>query len=188
MVFGIDIGIDLGIVIVLVYVKGKGIVLRELLVVVIEQIRKQILVVGEEVRCMIGRILGNIVVVRFFCDGVIFDYEVIEVMLKYFLGKVFGKRVFFKLRVVVCVLFGVIEVEKRVVLDVIYEVGVKQIFLIEEFIVVVIGVGFDILKLVGCMVIDIGGGIIDIVVIFFGGVVVSEFIKVVGDKFDEVII
>lgn len=112
MAFGTDIGIDLGTATVLVYVKGKGIVLREPSVVAIEQTRKQILAVGEEARRMIGRTPGNIVAVRPLRDGVISDYEVTEAMLKYFLGKVLGRRVFFKPRVVVCVPSGVTEVEK----------------------------------------------------------------------------
>ncbi|ADL43364.1 cell shape determining protein, MreB/Mrl family [Caldicellulosiruptor obsidiansis OB47] len=188
MAFGTDIGIDLGTATVLVYVKGKGIVLREPSVVAIEQTRKQILAVGEEARRMIGRTPGNIVAVRPLRDGVISDYEVTEAMLKYFLGKVLGKRVFFKPRVVVCVPSGVTEVEKRAVLDATYEAGAKQTFLIEEPIAAAIGAGLDISKPVGCMVIDIGGGTTDIAVISLGGAVVSESIKVAGDKFDEAII
>jgi len=188
MAFGTDIGIDLGTATVLVYVKGKGIVLREPSVVAIEQTRKQILAVGEEARRMIGRTPGNIVAVRPLRDGVISDYEVTEVMLKYFLGKVLGRRVFFKPRVVVCVPSGVTEVEKRAVLDATYEAGAKQTFLIEEPIAAAIGAGLDISRPVGCMVIDIGGGTTDIAVISLGGAVVSESIKVAGDKFDEAII
>jgi len=188
MAFGTDIGIDLGTATVLVYVKGKGIVLREPSVVAIEQTRKQILAVGEEARRMIGRTPGNIVAVRPLRDGVISDYEVTEAMLKYFLGRVLGKRVFFKPRVVVCVPSGVTEVEKRAVLDATYEAGAKQTFLIEEPIAAAIGAGLDISKPVGCMVIDIGGGTTDIAVISLGGAVVSESIKVAGDKFDEAII
>ncbi|WPX08571.1 rod shape-determining protein [Anaerocellum danielii] len=188
MAFGTDIGIDLGTATVLVYVKGKGIVLREPSVVAIEQTRKQILAVGEEARRMIGRTPGNIVAVRPLRDGVISDYEVTEAMLKYFLGKVLGKRVFFKPRVVVCVPSGVTEVEKRAVLDATYEAGAKQTFLIEEPIAAAIGAGLDISRPVGCMVIDIGGGTTDIAVISLGGAVVSESIKVAGDKFDEAII
>jgi rod shape-determining protein MreB len=188
MAFGTDIGIDLGTATVLVYVKGKGIVLKEPSVVAIEQTKKQILAVGEEARRMIGRTPGNIVAVRPLRDGVISDYEVTEAMLKYFLGKVLGRRVFFKPRVVVCVPSGVTEVEKRAVLDATYEAGAKQTFLIEEPIAAAIGAGLDISRPVGCMVIDVGGGTTDIAVISLGGAVVSESIKVAGDKFDEAII
>lgn len=118
---GVDIGIDLGIVNVFVYVSGKGIVLEELFVVVIDKRIDFVLVVGEEVKKMIGRILGNIVVIRFLRDGVILDYDVIEKMLKFFIDKIVDKKGFgrfFMLRIMVCVLIGVIEVEKRVVEDV----------------------------------------------------------------------
>jgi len=188
MKFGTDIGIDLGTATVLVYVKGKGIVLKEPSVVAIEQTSRQILAVGEEARRMIGRTPGNIIAVRPLREGVISDYDVTEAMLKYFLGKILGKRVLFKPRVVVCVPSGVTEVEKRAVLDATYEAGAKVTFLIEEPIAAAIGAGLDISKPMGCMVIDIGGGTTDIAVISLGGAVVSESIKVAGDKFDDAII
>ncbi|MBM7582445.1 rod shape-determining protein MreB [Caldicoprobacter guelmensis] len=183
-----DIGIDLGTASVLVYVKGKGIVLREPSVVAIDNNTKKILAVGEEARKMIGRTPGNIVAIRPLRDGVISDYEVTEKMLRYFLRKVCGHPLIFKPRVMVCVPSGATEVEKRAVLDAAYEAGARRTYLIEEPIAAAIGAGIDISKPCGNMVVDIGGGTTNIAVISLGGIVVSDSIKVAGDKFDEAII
>lgn len=183
-----DIGIDLGTSTVLVYVKGKGIVLKEPSVVAIDKNRGKVLAVGEEARRMLGRTPGNIVAIRPLRDGVISDYDVTEKMLRYFLGKVSKMRILFKPRVVICVPSAATEVEKRAVIDATYEAGAKRTYLIEEPIAAAIGAGMDITKPYGHMVLDIGGGTTDIAVISLGGAVIADSIKVAGDKFDEAII
>ncbi len=183
-----DIGIDLGTASVLVYVKNRGIVLREPSVVAIDRNTGRILEVGDEARNMLGRTPGNIVAIRPLRDGVISDYDVTERMLRYFLRKVVGRRVLFKPRVVVCVPSGVTEVEKRSVIDATIDAGARFTQLIEEPIAAAIGAGIDIGKPYGSMVVDIGGGTTDIAVISLGSPVVAESIKVAGDKFDDSII
>ena len=185
--FGQDIGIDLGTATVLVYIKGKGIVLREPSVVAIDKNTNKLLAVGEEARRMLGRTPGNIIAIRPLKDGVISDYDITERMLKYFINKVCKNRIF-KPRIMVCVPSGVTEVEKRAVVDAAMQAGAKKTYLIEEPISAAIGAGVDISKACGCMVVDMGGGTTDIAVISLGGNVVSSSIKVAGDKFDEAII
>jgi len=187
---GLDIGLDLGTASVLVYVKGKGIVLREPSVVAIDKTTDRILAVGEEARKMLGRTPGNIVAIRPLREGVISDYHVTEKMLKYFLNKVCSKSFFklFKPRVMICVPSGVTEVEKRAVEDAAMQAGARKTYLIEEPIAAAIGAGIDITKACGSMVVDIGGGTTDIAVISLGGTVVSTSVKVAGDKFDEAIV
>jgi len=182
-----DIGIDLGTASVLVYVKGKGIVLQEPSVVAIDKNSNKLLAVGEEARRMLGRTPGNIVAIRPLREGVISDYEVTERMLKYFIQKAVG-RLWFKPRIIVCVPSGVTQVEKKAVLDASKQAGAKTAYLIEEPIAAAIGAGLDISKPTGNMVVDIGGGTTDIAVISLGGIVVSQSIKIAGDKFDEAII
>ncbi|NSW90194.1 MAG: rod shape-determining protein [Firmicutes bacterium] len=190
MGFGQDIGIDLGTATILVYIKGKGIVLREPSVVAIDKNTNKILAVGEEARRMLGRTPGNIVAIRPLRDGVISDYDITEKMLKYFLNKVLGNRLFklIKPRLMVCVPSGVTEVERRAVIDAAIQAGARKIYLIEEPIAAAIGAGIDISKACGSMVVDIGGGTTDIAVISLGGIVVSTSIKIAGDKFDEAIV
>ncbi|MEJ8552636.1 rod shape-determining protein MreB [Tepidibacter sp. Z1-5] len=186
-----NIGIDLGTATVLVYVKGKGIVLKEPSVVAIEKRTKKVLAVGEEARRMIGRTPGNIVAIRPLRDGVISDYDITEKMLKYFINKVIVKKGFFKFfkpEIVVCVPSGVTEVEKRAVEEATKQAGARHVDLIEEPTAAAIGAGLDISQAQGNMVIDIGGGTTDVAVISYGGNVVSTSIKVAGDKFDEAII
>jgi rod shape-determining protein MreB len=151
-----DIGIDLGTASVLVYIKGKGIVLKEPSVISIDKNTGQVLAVGDEARLMLGRTPGNIIATRPLSAGVISDYEITEKMLKYFLRKVSGKRLFGKPRVVICVPSGVTEVEKRAVLDAAAEAGAGRIYLIEEPIAAAIGAGLDISKACGHMLVDIG--------------------------------
>ncbi len=182
-----DIGIDLGTASVLIYVKGKGIVLQEPSVVAVDQNTGQMLAIGEEARRMLGRTPGNIVAIRPLRDGVISDYEITERMLRYFLKKIAGKSLFFKPRVMICVPSGVTEVEKRAVLDASYEAGARKTYLIQEPVAASIGAGIDISQPVGHMIVDIGGGTTDIAVISLGGDVVTDSIKVAGDKFDEAI-
>jgi len=171
----------------LVYIKGKGIVLREPSVVAIDNNTNRLLAVGEEARRMIGRTPGNIVAIKPLKDGVISDYDITEKMLKYFLRKVCNRRIF-KPRVIVCVPSGVTEVEERAVIDAALQAGARETYLIEEPIAAAIGAGIDISKACGSMVVDVGGGTTDIAVISLGGIVVSNSIKVAGDKFDEAIV
>ena len=186
--FRADIGIDLGTSSVLVFVKGKGIVLQEPSVVAIEKNTNQVLAVGEEARRMLGRTPGNIVAIKPLKDGVISDYDITERMLKYFIQKTIGKKLFFKPKIIVCVPSGVTEVEKRAVIDATNEAGARSTYLIEEPIASAIGAGIDIAQPNGHMIVDIGGGTTDIAVISLGGIVVNTSIKIAGDRFDEVII
>lgn len=190
MGLGLDIGIDLGTATILVYIKGKGIVLREPSVVAIDKNTNRLLAVGEEARRMLGRTPGNIVAIRPLRDGVISDYHVTARMLKYFLNKVCSKSLFklFKPRVMICVPSGVTEVERRAVEDAAMQAGARKTYIIEEPIAAAIGAGIDITKACGSMVVDIGGGTTDIAVISLGGTVVSSTTKIAGDKFDEAII
>ena len=191
MGFSPDIGIDLGTASVLVYVKGKGIVLQEPSVVAIDTSTNKVLAVGEEAQKMLGRTPGNIVAIRPLKDGVISDYDVTEKMLKHFIEKVtggVGLFRFFKPQIIVCVPSGVTEVEKRAVIDATMEAGARDVFLIEEPIAAAIGAGIEISQPNGSMVVDIGGGTSDVAVISLGGIVVSTSIKIAGDKFDEAIV
>ena len=172
---------------VLVYVKGKGIVLREPSVVAINRDTGEALSVGEEARRMLGRTPGNIIAIRPLKDGVISDYSVTEKMLKYFIKKVCGKFIFAP-TIMVCVPSGVTEVEKKAVVDAASQAGARKVYLIEEPIAAAIGAGIDISKACGSMVVDMGGGTTDIAIISLGGAVVSSSIKVAGNKFDEYII
>ena len=185
---GTDMGIDLGTATVLVYIKGKGVILKEPSVVAIDRNNNRVLAVGEEARKMIGRTPGNIVAIRPMRDGVISDYDITEKMLKHFIKKACGKRRLSAPRVVICVPCEATEVERRAVEDAARNAGAKKVHLIEEPLAAAIGAGLDITKASGNMVIDIGGGTTDVAVISLGGMVVRESIKVAGDKFDEAII
>jgi rod shape-determining protein MreB len=185
---GIDLAIDLGTATVLVYVKGKGVILKEPSVVAINKNNNNLLAIGEEARKMIGRTPGNIVAVRPLRDGVISDYDITQKMLKEFIKKACGKRSVRAPKVIVCVPSQATEVEKRAVIDAAVNSGAKAVHLIEEPLAAAIGAGLDITKPNGCMVVDIGGGTSDIAVISLGGVVERESIKVAGDKFDDAII
>ena len=183
-----SIGIDLGTASVLVYIRGKGIVMREPSVVAINSNEdNQVVAVGEEARRMIGRTPSNIRAIRPLRDGVISDYQYTEKMLKYFIQRAIGRR-FLKPVIAVCVPSGVTDVEKKAVMDATYQAGAREVHIIEEPIAAAIGAGIDISKPVGSMVVDIGGGTCDIAVISLGGIVVSDSIKVAGDRFDEAII
>ena len=188
MGFSDEVGIDLGTANVLVYIKGKGVVLNEPAVVAINKENEQILAVGEDARQMLGRTPANIVAVRPLRDGVISDYEITERMLKYFIRKSCKSSRFFKPRIMVCVPSGVTEVEKRAVREAALQAGGKAVFLMEEPIAAAIGAGIDIARPDGVMIIDIGGGTTDIAVISLGGIVASTSVKVAGDKFDEAIV
>ena len=182
-----EVGIDLGTANVLVYIKNKGIVLKEPSVVAVNSDTDEILAVGEEARQMLGRTPANIIAVKPLKDGVISDYDITEKMLKYFIKKACGTR-FFKPHIMVCVPSGVTEVEKRAVREAAAQAGGKSVYLIEEPVAAAIGAGLDIAKPDGVMVIDVGGGTTDVAVIALGGIVASQSIKVAGDEFDEAII
>lgn len=185
---GKDIGIDLGTATVLVYVKGRGIVLKEPSVVAIDKNTDRILKVGRAAQQMLGRTPGNITAIRPLRDGVISQYDVTLRMIQYFIKRACGSSMIFKPRVIICVPSGITEVEERAVVDAATQAGAKRTYLIEEPVAAAIGAGIDISQPNGHMVVDIGGGTTDIAVTSLGGVVVSESIKVAGDKFDEAII
>lgn len=185
---GSDIGIDLGTASVLVYIKGKGVVLKEPSVVAFDRDTNKIKAIGEEARLMLGRTPGNIVAVRPLRQGVISDYTVTEKMLKYFIQKAVGKQRFRKPRISVCVPSGVTEVEKKAVEDATYAAGARDVTIIEEPIAAAIGAGIDISRPCGNMIVDIGGGTTDIAVISLGGTVVSTSVKIAGDDFDDAIV
>ena len=184
---GADIGIDLGTAYVLVYVKGKGIVLREPSIVAIKERTKEVIAVGEEARAMLGRTPANIKTIRPLRQGVISDYDATEQMLKYFIHKAIGHRLI-KPRIGVCVPSGVTEVERRAVEDATRLAGARYVDTIEEPIAAAIGAGIDISRPCGSMIVDIGGGTTDIAVISLGGAVVKKSLKIAGDNFDETIV
>ena len=183
-----EVGIDLGTANVLVYIKGKGIVLNEPSVVAVEEESGDIIAVGEEARQMLGRTPGNIIAVRPLRDGVISDYDITERMLKYFIRKSCGGSRFFKPRIMICVPSGVTDVEKRAVIEAATQAGGKAVYLMEEPIAAAIGAGLDITGPDGKMVLDIGGGTSDVAVISLGTIVSSMSVKVAGDSLDEAII
>ena len=185
---GSDIGIDLGTASVLVYIKGKGVVLKEPSVVAIDRDTKKVKAIGEEARFMLGRTPGNIMAIRPLRQGVISDYDVTEKMMKYFIQKAGGKRFFRKPRISVCIPSAATEVEKRAVEEATYNAGAREVAIIEEPIAAAIGAGIDISKPCGNMIVDIGGGTSDVAVISLGGSVVSASVKVAGDDFDDAII
>ena len=186
--FGIDIGVDLGTANVLVYEKGKGIVLREPSVVALDRDTGQILAVGEEAKLMIGRTPGNISAIRPLRNGVIADYNVTESMLRYFIEKVIGRSFVFRPRVMVCVPSGITTVERRAVQEAAEQAGARRTYLIEEPMAAAIGAGLPVDEASGSMVVDVGGGTADVAVISLGGIVLSASLRVAGDKFDEAII
>ena len=187
MLFGRDIGIDLGTATVLVFVKGKGVVLREPSVVAMDKNTGRLLKVGEEAQRMLGRTPGNIVAIRPLREGVISDYDMTERMLKEIIRKVTTFSLL-KPRLVICVPSGITEVEERAVIDAGIQAGARKVFLVEEPVAAAIGAGLDIAKPEGHMVVDIGGGTTDVAVISLSGVVASESIKIAGDSFDEALI
>ena len=186
--FDTDIGIDLGTASILVYIKGKGVVLKEPSVVAIDRDTDTIRAIGEEARLMIGRTPGNIVAVRPLRQGVISNYSVTEQMIKYFIQKAVGKRSYKKPRISICVPSGATEVETKAVEDASFQAGAREGFIVEEPLAAAIGAGIDISKPCGNMVVDIGGGTTDIAVISLGATVESTSVKVAGDDFDDAIV
>jgi rod shape-determining protein MreB len=187
-VWGKDIGIDLGTATVLIFIKDKGVVLREPSVVAMDENSGKILAVGDDAKQMLGRTPGNVKAVRPLKDGVIADYTMTEVMLRLFIRKVtVGIERIMRHRVMICVPSGATDVERRAVLEAALEVGAKEAYLIEEPMSAAIGAGLDIAEPRGNLIVDIGGGTTDVAVISLGGIVISESLRVGGDKFDEAI-
>ena len=182
-----DIAIDLGTSTVLVYVKGKGVLYEEPSVVAVDRATGKVLKVGKEAELMLGRTPGNILAVRPMKDGVISEYDITVKMLKYFIRKAAGPGIF-RPRVMVCVPSGITELEERAVYDATIAAGAKKTYLIEEPVAAAIGAGIDISKPQGHMIVDIGGGTADVAVISLGSIVVSESLKLAGNKIDEAII
>lgn len=189
--FSNDMAIDLGTATTLIYVKGKGIVTCEPSVVAVQSDSKgskKILAIGKEAKEMLGRTPNNITAIRPLRDGVIADFEATEAMLRYFINKANSRRTLVKPRIVICVPFGITEVEKRAVRESAESAGAREVFLIEEPMAAAIGAGLPITEPTGSMVVDIGGGTTEVAVISLAGIVYSQSVRVGGDKMDEAII
>lgn len=189
-IFGIsrDMGIDLGTANTLIYVKGKGILLREPSVVAINSDVKKVLAVGDEAKQMIGRTPGNIVAIRPMKDGVIADFDVTQTMLKKFIEKISPKSAFTSPRIVVCFPSGVTEVEKRAIDEATKQAGARDVLLMEEPMAAAIGAGLPVNEPTGSMIVDIGGGTTEVAVISLGGIVTSKSLRIAGDELDHAII
>ncbi len=189
--FSNDLAIDLGTANTLVYVKGKGIVTNEPSVVAVRndaQGGKRILAVGMEAKNMLGRTPGSIVAIRPMKDGVIADFEITEAMLRYFIERAHNRRTMVKPRIIICVPYGITEVEKRAVRESAESAGAREVYLIEEPMAAAIGAGLPITEPSGNMIIDIGGGTTEVAVISLAGIVYSKSVRVGGDKMDEAIV
>ncbi len=182
-----DIGIDLGTANVVIYEKGKGIVLNEPSVVAIDAETKKVLAVGDEANEMLGRTPGKIKAIRPMKDGVIADFDITGAMLNHFIKKAIGKR-FIKPRILICCPSNITQVEKNAIKEAAMMTGARKVFLEEEPKVAAVGAGLDIAKPSGNMVIDIGGGTTDIAILSLGGIVTSESIRIAGNAFDNDII
>lgn len=185
MLFSRDIGIDLGTANVLIYVKGKGVILNEPSVVAMDRRTNQVIAVGAEARNMIGRTPENIIVVRPLKEGVIADFDVTEIMLKHFIEIIKVKGFMNKPRILICCPANVTSVEQKAIREAAEKSGGKKVYLEEEPKVAAIGTGMDIYQPTGNMVVDIGGGTTDVAVLSMGDIVTSESIKVAGDVFDN---
>lgn len=186
--FSNDIGIDLGTANTLVYVKDRGIVLREPSVVAIQEGTKRVLAVGEEAKRMLGRTPGNIIAIRPMKAGVIADFEITEAMLRYFIKKIHSRRKMVRPRIIIAVPSDITEVEKRAVKDSATHAGAREVFLIEEPMAAAIGVGLPVQEPAGNMVVDIGGGTTEVALISLAGIVFSRTVRVGGDEMDECIV
>ncbi|HEY9723410.1 MAG TPA: rod shape-determining protein [Oscillatoriaceae cyanobacterium] len=186
--FSRDMGIDLGTANTLVFVRGKGIVLREPSVVAIQQGQRNLaLAVGEEAKQMLGRTPGNIVAIRPLMDGVIADFEVAETMLKHFITKVHERQGVFRPRMVIGIPSGVTGVERRAVMEAALQAGARAVYLIEEPMAAAIGAGLPVSEPMGSMIVDIGGGTTEVAVISLGGIVVSKSVRVAGDELNDAV-
>lgn len=186
--FAKDIGIDLGTANTLVFVEGKGIVIKEPSVVAIQKDTEKVLAVGEDAKNMIGKTPGDIVAIRPLKDGVIADFDITEAMLRYFISKAQPKSFLLRPRVIVGTPSGVTEVERRAVQDAAFNAGAREAYLIEEPMAAAIGAGLPVSEPTGNMIVDIGGGTTEVAVISLGGIVVSRSRRVAGDEMDEAII
>jgi len=186
--FSNDLAIDLGTANTLVYVKGKGIVLREPSVVTMHRESKQILAVGNEAKAMLGRTPANIIAIRPMRDGVIANFDVTEAMLRYFIQKVHNRKTLVRPRMAICVPSGITQVEKRAVRDSAENAGAREVYLIEEPMAAAMGVGLPIEEPGGSMIVDIGGGTTEVAVISLAGIVFAQSVRVGGDEMDEAII
>ncbi len=187
-IFSNDMAVDLGTANTLVYLKGKGIVLREPSVVAIHRDSKQVLAVGMEAKKMLGRTPASIVAIRPLKDGVIADFDVTETMLRYFIRKVHNRSTLVRPRIIICVPSGITQVEKRAVKDSALSAGAREVYLIEEPMAAAIGVNLPIHEPSGNMILDIGGGTTEVAVISMEGVVYSRSIRIGGDEMDEAIV
>ncbi|MEW6427645.1 MAG: rod shape-determining protein [Thermodesulfobacteriota bacterium] len=185
-----DLAIDLGTANTLVYVKGKGIVLREPSVVAVRQDHRasKVLAVGKEAKMMLGRTPGNISAIRPIKDGVIADFEVTEAMLRYFINKVHNRRTLVHPRIIISVPSGITQVEKRAVKESAEQAGAREVYLIEEPMAAAIGAGLPITEPTANMIVDIGGGTTEVAVISLAGIVYANSVRVAGDKMDDAIL
>ena len=186
--FSNDLGIDLGTAVVLVYVKGQGIVLTEPSVVAMDKETKNVLSIGKEAKKMLGKTPANIVAVRPLRDGVIADFEATQKMIRYFIYKANKSRRLLHPRIVIGVPSGITDVERRSVREAAEQAGAREVHIIEEPMAAAIGAGIPIQEPEGNMIVDIGGGTTDVAIISLGGMVVSKAIDVAGDKMDEAIV
>src|ERR1700758_1097176 len=189
--FSNDLAIDLGTANTLIYVKGEGIVCNEPSVVAVQKDSRgarRVLAVGAEAKKMLGRTPGSIVAIRPLKDGVIADFEITEAMLRYFIQKIHNRRTLVRPRIIICVPFGITEVERRAVRESAESAGAREVYLIEEPMAAAIGAGLPITEPTGNMIVDIGGGTTEVAVISLSGVVFSRSVRVGGDKMDEAII
>ncbi len=188
--FSNDLAIDLGTANTLIYVKGQGIVCNEPSVVAVQKEARggrKVLAVGAEAKKMLGRTPGNIVAIRPLKDGVIADFEITEAMLRYFIQKIHNRKTLVRPRIIICVPFGITEVEKRAVKESAESAGAREVYLIEEPMAAAIGAGLPITEPTGNMIVDIGGGTTEVAVISLAGIVFSKSVRVGGDKMDEAI-
>ena len=183
-----DMGIDLGTANSLVYIKGKGIVLREPSVVAFNTQTNKPLAVGEEAKRMIGRTPGNIVAVRPLKDGVIADFDITQTMLRQFIEKTASKSAFTAPRIIVCFPSGVTEVERRAILEATKQAGAREVVLMEEPMAAAIGAGLPVDEPTGSMIVDIGGGTTEVAVVSLGGIVVAKSLRIAGDELDQSIV
>jgi rod shape-determining protein MreB len=189
--FSNDLAIDLGTANTLVYVKGEGIVCNEPSVVAVQKDNRgtrRVHAVGVEAKRMLGRTPGNINAIRPLKDGVIADFEITEAMLRYFIQKIHNRKTLVRPRIIICVPFGITEVEKRAVRESAESAGAREVYLVEEPMVAAIGAGLPITEPAGNMIVDIGGGTTEVAVISLAGIVFSKSVRVGGDKMDEAIV
>lgn len=187
MAFSTDVGIDLGTTNILIYIRGRGVVLNEPAVVAIEQQMQRTLAVGAEAQRMLGRTPENIVALRPLREGVIADFDLAEIMLKRCLAEALNSRRFLRARAVVCVPAGITAVEQKAVLEAITRTGTREVYLIEEPRAAALGAGLDIFEVSGHMIVDVGGGTSDIAILSMGEMVEAASVRAGGDEFDRAI-